>query len=227
LLKRNRIHYKRSLASVPCPDAKKAEKIRRIRALLGYARKHLSKVVLLFLDEFSFYRQPLRGSAWWPCGRTQQPKAQRSRNANTRGRVVATLNAVDGRLTYRMASKINLPCFCDFIRHIKEMYPNAEHIYVVLDNWLTVHKHEKAMETFSETGIVPVFLPTYSPQSNPIELLWEQLNLDVLCLHRDSDAWATLKERVCRWLEALTKPSQRAIEMVGLTASKAIRVNAA
>jgi transposase len=72
-----------------------------------------------------------------------------------------------------MASKINLPCFCDFIRHIKEMYPDAEHIYVVLDNWLTVHKHEKAMETFKETAIVPVFLPTYSPQSNPIELLCE------------------------------------------------------
>ena len=117
------------------------------------------------------------------------------------------------------------------------MYPDAEHIYVVLDNWLTVHKHEKAMETFSETGIVPVFLPTYSPQSNPIELLWEQLNDEVLRLHRDSDAWATLvkravalprlKERVCRWLSALSQPSQRAIEMVGLTASKAIRVNTA
>ena len=62
---------------------------------------------------------------------------------------------------------------------------------------------------------------------NPIELLWEQLSDDVLRLHRDSDDWATLKERVCRWLSALTKPSQRAIEMAGLTAFPAIRVNAA
>ena len=83
------------------------------------------------------------------------------------------------------------------------------------------------METFKETSIVPVFLPTYSPQSNPIELLWEQLNDDILRLHRDSDDWATLKERVCRWLDAFNAPSQRAIEMAGLTASKAIRVNAA
>lgn len=226
LLKRLRIHYKRSLDSVPCPDAKKAEKIRRIRALLGYARKHES-VVLLFLDEFSFYRQPLCGPAWWPCGRQEQPKAKRSRNANTRGRVVAALNAVDGRLVYRMASKINLPCFCDFLRQIKERYPDAEQIYLVLDNWLTVHKHEKAMETFKETSIVPVFLPTYSPQSNPIELLWEQLNNDVLRLHRDSDDWATLKQRVCTWLDTLSQPSQRAIEMVGLKARPAIRMNAA
>jgi transposase len=135
LFRRLRIHYKRSLDFVPCPDPKKKEKIRRIRALLGYARKHLSKVVLLFLDEFSFYRQPLRGSAWWPVGRRQQPKAKRSRNADTRGREVAALNAVSGKLIYHVASKINVPCFCDFLRHLREVYPDAK-IYVVLDNWL-------------------------------------------------------------------------------------------
>jgi len=225
LLMRNRIHYKRSIDSVPCPDPRKKEKIRRIRALLGYARKHPYQVVLLFLDEFSFYRQPLRGPAWWPVGRSQQPKAQRSRNADTRGRVVAALNAVSGKLAYKMASKINLPCFCDFLRHLKKIYSDAKQIYVVLDNWLTVHKHPQAFETFKETSIVPVFMPTYSPQSNPIELLWEQLNDEVLRLHRLSDDWATLKERIDEWLKAFNVPSERIIKMVGLTAKPAIRVN--
>jgi len=226
LLKRNRIHYKRSLDFVPCPDPYKDKKIRRIRALLGYARKHLSKVVLLFLDEFSFYRQPLRGPAWWPCGRRKQPRAKRSRNADTKGRVVAALNAVSGKLIYKMASKINVPCFCAFLRHLREVYPNAK-IYVVLDNWLTVHKHPRSFETFAQTGIAPVWLPTYSPQSNPIELLWEQLNDEVLRLHCLSDDWSTLKQRVCTWLDGLKEPSQRAIHMVGLTARPAIRMNAA
>lgn len=227
LLKRNRIHYKRSLDIVHCPDPKKKEKIRRIRALLGYARKQKNQVVLLFLDEFSFYRQPLRGPAWWPVGRREQPKAQRSCNADTRGRVVAALNAVSGKLIYQIASKINVPCFCAFLRHIKQMYPDATDIYVVLDNWPTVHKHPLSLETFLQTGIRPVWLPTYSPESNPIELLWEKLNDEVLRLHRLSDDFNTLKERVDEWLEALTVPSQHTIKMVGLKAKPAIRVNAA
>jgi transposase len=225
LLQRIGIHYKRSCDVVHCPDPQKAKKIRRLRALLGCARKQEKQVVLLFLDEFSFYRQPLRGRAWWPLGRREQPKARRSRNANTRGRVVAALNAVSGNLIYEIASKINVPCFCAFLHHIKEMYPDATHIYVALDNWLTVHKHPQTLAAFEETGIVPVFLPTYSPQSNPIELLWEQLNKEVLRLHRDSDEWATLKERVTFWLDDFSGPSQRAIKIVGLTATPAIRVN--
>jgi len=210
---------------VPCPDPYKEEKIRRIRALLGYARKHLNQVVLLFLDEFSFYRQPLRGPAWWPVGRREQPKARRSCNSDTRGRVVAALNAVDGSVIYEISSKINVPCFCSFLRYIKEVYSNATHIYVVLDNWPTVHKHPQALETFEELNIQPAWLPTYSPESNNIELLWGQLNKEVLRLHRDSDDWSTLKARVEKWLDAKSLPSQNTISMVGLTAKPAIRVN--
>jgi len=125
-----------------------------------------------------------------------------------------------------------VPCFCAFLHHIKEIYSEATHIYVVLDNWPTVHKHPHTLETFVETGIVEtgivsVFLPTYSPQSNPIELLWKQLSDEVLRLHRDSDGWSTLKERVVKWLDGFKQPSRRTIKMVGLTARPAIRVNAA
>jgi transposase len=225
LLQRLRIHHKRSYDVAPCPDSRKKEKIRRIRALLGYARKHPEKVVLLFVDEFSFYRQPLSGPAWWPCGRTQQPKAQRSCNANTRGRVVAALNAVSGEVVYKIASKINLPCFCNFLRHLTDIYSDATHIYVVLDNWPTVHKHPQALETCAQIGIRPAFTPTYSPESNPIELLWGHLSDEVLRLHCLSDDWPALKERVFEWLSEISVPSEHTIKMVGLTASPAIRVN--
>ncbi|MBM3238110.1 hypothetical protein FJZ31_17605 [Candidatus Poribacteria bacterium] len=77
----------------------------------------------------------------------------------------------------------------------------------------------------NQTGIVPAWLPTYSPQSNPSELVGEQRNDEVLRLHSLSADWATLKKRVCAWLDTLSQPSQRAIQMVGLTARPAIRVN--
>lgn len=226
MLRRLRIHYKRSCDVVPCPDPLKEKKIRRLRALLGLARSQEEKVVLLFLDEKSFYRQPLSGPAWWPCGRKEQPKARRSCNADTRGRIIAAINAVSGKVIYEMASKIDVTCFCKFLRRIKQMHEKSN-IYVALDNWPTVHKHPVSLDTFAQTGIVPVFTPTYSPQSNSIELLWEWLNEEILRLHQDSDDWSTLKQRVSAWLDALQQPSQRAIEMVGLSATPAIRVNEA
>ena len=116
LLQQLRIHFKRGRDVVKSPDSEKRKKIRRVRALLGYARQHTEQVVLLFLDEFGFYRQPLVGPAWWPAGRTTQPPARRSCRSNTRGRIVAALNAVTGELTYELASKITVTRLCSCIR---------------------------------------------------------------------------------------------------------------
>jgi len=73
-------------------------KIRRNRRILGYVRRYSHKAVMLFLDEFSVYRQPLRGKAWAYKG--TQPKNLRSRSSNTRFRIVGAINAVDGKLTF-------------------------------------------------------------------------------------------------------------------------------
>ena len=91
LLKRMRISYKRGREWQKSPDRAKEYKIRRIRAYLGYARKHPEKVALLFLDEFSFYRQPKVGPTWWAMGSGNQPPAVRSCSSNTRGRIVGAI----------------------------------------------------------------------------------------------------------------------------------------
>ena len=45
---------------------------------------------------------------------------------------------------------------------------------VILDN-SSVHKSKLVLETFAECGIKCLFLPPYSPDFNPIELLWAWL----------------------------------------------------
>lgn len=45
---------------------------------------------------------------------------------------------------------------------------------VILDN-LSAHKSEKARRLVQEKGCRWVFLPTYSPDFNPIEMLWSKL----------------------------------------------------
>ena len=111
-------------------------KIRRNRRILGYVRKHPGKAVMLFLDEFSVYRQPLRGKAWAKKG--TQPKNNRSRSSNTRFRIVGAINAVSGELIFDYGSKITVVKLCQFLETLRESYPNRR-IYLVLDNWHNVH----------------------------------------------------------------------------------------
>ena len=53
----------------------------------------------------------------------------------------------------------------------------------------------------------------------------EWLNEEVLRLHQESEDFSTLTKRVSEWLNPKTQPSQQTIQMVGLNATPAIRVN--
>ena len=49
---------------------------------------------------------------------------------------------------------------------------------VVMDN-LNIHKMLAVRQAIAAAGAVPVYLPTYSPELNPIELLWADLKRDL------------------------------------------------
>ena len=99
-------------------------------------------------------------------------------------------------------------------------YPDVEIIFVGIDNW-PVHYHpdilaplqaqnfpfppnlpanwptepsEKAKK--DDLLIQLLSLPTYASWLNPIEKLWRWLKQEILHLHRLSDAWPELRQRV-------------------------------
>ena len=219
LLRRLRFSYKRAREWQRSVDKGKKYKIRRIRGCLGYARRFPQQVAFLMLDEFSYYRQPKVAQAFWPMGRRYQPPAIRHCGSHTRGRIVGALNGINGQLTYQLASSITVKVFSEFLRKLAEQYSHYSKIYIVLDNWPTVHRHPTVLALMQQLGITPLFLPIYSPESNPIEMLWHALTDEVLNLHRDSSCWTTLKEKVNNWLSALTKPSPSILKRVGLFAA--------
>lgn len=225
LLKRLGISYKRGRDFIRSPDSGKAFKIRRIRAYLGYARKNPDKVAFLFLDEFSFYRQPKVGPAWWPKGSRCQPPARRSCTSDTRGRIVGAIDAVSGELSIRMASAITVEVLCDFLSSLRTKYSDYEKIYLVLDNWHNVHDHPQTLVQMEQLGITYLFLPTYCPESNPIEKLWQGLTRNVLKLHLFSDKFPALKVHVENWLNQYLTPSRELLRMVGLLSGRAIPVD--
>jgi transposase len=223
LLRRMGMSYKRGRDFIRSPDVAKELKIRRIRAYLGSARQNPDQVAYLFLDEFSFYRQPKVATAWWPVGGALQPPARRSCTNDTRGRIVGAINAVDGELSFRIASAITVEVLCDFLGELRQKYNHGQKIYLVLDNWYSVHNHPQTLQTMEQLGITPLFLPTYCPESNPIEKLWQGLTRDILTLHRDSENFSALKEHVSDWLSQI--PAEDILQMVGLLSGRAIVFN--
>ena len=176
------------------------------------------------VDEFSFYRQPRVSRAWWKMGRREQPPVKRSQKSNTRGRIVGAVNCVKGNITYKIASKITLSTFCTFLNELRAQYPAPVKLYMILDNWPTVHRHDTAIALMNELGIIPVWTPTYTPEANPIERLWWQLSNDILDHHRYSDDWTALKARIVGWLDQFRPPSETMLRLVGLMNGKAIPI---
>jgi transposase len=71
---------------------------------------------------------------------------------------------------------------------------------VVMDN-LNIHKMLAVRQAIEAAGATPVYLPTYSPELNPIELLWADLkrSLRTLAINEQDElrqAVRTLRRRV-------------------------------
>lgn len=207
------------------PDLEFQRKIRRIRSVLGYCRRHPQRAVLLSVDEFSFYRQPVVSRAWWRRGRRHQPPAKRAQKSNTRGRIVGAVNCVTGAVTFTIASKITVSAFCTFLRKLRVQYPAPVKLYLILDNWPSVHRHDRVRALMDELAILPAWTPTYTPEANPIERLWWQLAEGILAHHRYSDDWTALKARISGWVELFATPSDTILQLVGLLHGKALPIS--
>jgi transposase len=58
---------------------------------------------------------------------------------------------------------------------------------VVMDN-LNIHKMKRVRELIAAAGATAVYLPTYSPELNPIELWWNDLKRELRKLSIDIEA---------------------------------------
>lgn len=240
LLHRLGIHLKRGRSHLHSPDPDYVAKLDYLKGCLEQMRQDPEHVVVLYEDELSFYRQPTLASDWEASGAQTQPLARRSYHADTTGRVAAVLDAHSGRVIYRQRAKTTTAVLLGLYQDICRSYPAATTIYLVQDNW-PVHFHPDLLRhlepqhwpwpfyrppswpDFDEADRVDaplalqlVCLPTYAPWLNPIEKLWRRLYQNVLHLHRHSDQWDELKQRVCTFLDQFQDGSQPLLQYVGL-----------
>lgn len=172
---------------------------------------------LLFVDEFTYHNWPLPGAQWAPRA-GPAPEAQRARSPEKKQRIVAGLNTLTGRVTYRQAASINQTTFLAFLHQVAHAYPDAASIFLVIDNWPT-HFAKQLMRALEHdlTRLHYVRLPTYAPWLNPIEKLWGWLKGDYLRMHHLAGHWPDVQAAVTHFMDSFAHGSQPLLHRVGLT----------
>jgi transposase len=186
-----------------------------VDAALADARANPGKVEMLYEDEASLYRQPTVAKIFYASGPVQPP-VQLACGSNTVMRIAGFLNAVTGAVHSWDGSKITAAKIAKCMKEISALYPQAEKIYVVMDNW-PVHFHEKVQRAVAaDPRLVIVRLPTYSPWLNPIEKLWRLLKQSVVHAHATSNDFKKFKQIVRDFLLKPTPEPDKLLTYVGL-----------
>lgn len=167
------------------------------------------------MDEASFYRQPTQAWLWAWMGR-QQPKLPYSHRSNTLLRVVGFLEATQARVHAWDFPRVTADRLARCLAQMGSLYPQAKHIYLVLDNW-PVHFHPKvqtALQRDPRLRLVP--LPTYAPWLNNIEKLWRWIKQRVTHAHPWCDDFTQFRQQIRAELEALASGSSDLHRYCGL-----------
>lgn len=159
-------------------------------------------MTVLFSDEASFYRQPSQARLWAWVGR-RQPRLRYSCRSNTVMRVLGLLDAVTAQVIAWDFPKVTVNRLARCFEHIGSHYPQAQRIYLVMDNWPN-HFHpivQAALRREPRIRVLP--LPTYAPWLNPIEKLWRWVKQRVTHAHPWSDDFLAFRQEVRTELQAL------------------------
>jgi DDE superfamily endonuclease len=239
LLRRVHICWKRARNYLHSPDRFYVDKLQTIRFHV-LSVPALERVVFLFADELSFYRQPSLASAYEWMGRIQ-PLARLGLKSNAVWRVAGLLNAWNGQVLYEQGSQVSIPKLVKLYQQAVTAYPEANPIFIAEDNW-PVHAHPDVLAALQPQAFphglarpgnwptepspqakrlnLPIrilFLPTYAPWTNPIEKLWKFVHQEVLHLHRFEDDWPGVKQAVMDCLDQFAQGSQELLHYVGLS----------
>ena len=247
VLRRLGISRQRARAYIHSPDPQYAQKVAHIQSIITQADNN--QRVVVFADQLTYYNQPSVATDY--ALQKQQPNARWATGGSRTYRITACLNPFDGRVTALQRSKISVPALIEFYRQLQQAYPQAQTIYVVLDNW-PVHYHPDvlaALEPQQTPFALPtpvswhqikpklkyrslnlpiqlLPLPTYASWLNPIERLWKYLKKEIIHNHRLSACPDLLKARLGSLLTDFERGSSALLSYCGLLNPKGIYAHA-
>jgi transposase len=142
------------------------ERDEEVRGLWRWLAKHFDARRLVFVDESGFNTSMTRLRARAPKGKRAYGKVPRNRGKNTTLIAAITLEGAMGE-SMTIEGATDALAFEAYVEHF--LAPSLEEGQVVVLDGLGAHRTEKVRELVEARGAQLLFLPSYSPDLNPIE----------------------------------------------------------
>lgn len=165
---------------VRCPLSKRQQRRRleRIRQLIAALP---ANEVVVYEDEVDIHLNPKIGLDWMNRGHQREVVTP---GKNQKAYIAGALNARDGTLVWTGADQKNSLLFVQLLSELAKRYAKAKRIHVILDNY-GIHSSHETRRALRQLGRIQLhFLPSYSPDHNRIERLWQDLHANVTRNHR-------------------------------------------
>src|SRR5687767_9511276 len=176
-----------------------SERDEEARGLWRWLASHFEARRLVFVDESGFNTSMTRLYARAPRGKRAYGKVPRNRGKNTTLIAAITLEGAMGA-SMTVEGATDSEAFEAYVKHF--LAPSLEEGQVVVLDGLGAHRTEKVRELVQARGADLVFLPSYSPDFNPIEEAFSKIK--TLVRKEGARVREVLAEAIGRALAAVT-----------------------
>lgn len=169
---------------------------------------------ILFEDETDIHWLPLLANSWTQRGEQVHVPTPRD---NQKRYCFGAVDYHTGESYFRLSRKKDSKSFVLFLKQL--MSRTSKKIILVCDNY-SVHKTQAVRDFVKEHAdrLQLVFLPTYSPWLNPIELFWRHLKKRVLA-NRFFETIAAQMRELWKRLTCLASDGPQVRRLIGADAS--------
>jgi len=178
-LHRHELVWRRPRPVLGPVDPQRAAKLRNLRQLLDHLP---DDQVALFQDEVDINLNPKIGSMWMFRG---QQASVETPGTNQKRYLAGSLNWRSGDLIASDGPRRNSELFIRHLDDLRRRYRRYRVIHIICDN---ARFHDsRAVRTYLQEHagrVVVHFLPTYAPETNPIERVWWKLHEEITRNHR-------------------------------------------
>ena len=166
----NYFHENNLSLVVPRPNViDKQDQEKRVRFIEALKASYNNQEEIWFGDEVGFEGDPRPRARWVKVG--SKPVNGRA-SEHLRFSAIGSVNPISGEFISLVMSGVNTEVFQVYLDELASSTDNRA-ITLVLDN-ASWHKAKK----LNWYNIKPLFLPTYSPDFNPIENLWRYIKIN-------------------------------------------------
>lgn len=159
------------------------------------------QAMLYFQDEAGVSLIPVMGKTWAPKGKTPIVKVTGKRG----GLCVTSAISPAGKMIFRLEKKrINAEIHIEFLEQMLKQHPNRK--IIVIEDRAPAHRSNK-VKRFVEANkkrFALYFLPSYAPELNPDEHVWEYLKAYQLKAHQAKDT-EELRKLVKRKMQGIQR----------------------